>query len=269
MTGRLSLARVERLAAQLTERDRAIMLDLARTRVLTGAHITRLRFAELSANTRDRMRRRVLARLISMGFVATLERQIGGAHSGSSGLIYALDSGGQRALPFIQAREEIEPQVRARKPWTPGQSFLLHSLDVSELYVQLIEAERAGQLELAEFLAEPASWFSNGMGGVMKPDAYALIQAGKAEDSWAIEVDRATESLPTLRRKLLAYVDFAHAGQEGPHGVTPRVLVTVPHSQRLTAVLRLVRDLPEPAGRLFVVVPFSAAVRTLVRVLKE
>lgn len=269
MTARLSPARVERLAADLSDRDRSIMLDLARTRVLSGAHLTRLHFADLSANTRDRMRRRVLARLNTLGLVTTLERRIGGAHSGSAGLIYALDSGGQRAMPFIQAHKAIEPTARTRKPWTPGQTFLLHSLDVSELYVQLVEAERTRQLTLAEYLTEPASWFPSGMGGLMKPDAYALVQTQHIEDAWVIEVDRATESLPTLRRKLLVYVDFAHAGQDGPDGTTPRVLVTVPHQQRLVAVQRLIRDLPEPAERLILAVPFNRAVLALIQVLKE
>jgi hypothetical protein len=107
------------------------------------------------------------------------------------------------------------------------------------------------------------------MGGVMKPDAYALVQHGEIEDSWAIEIDRATESLPTLRRKLLAYVDFAHAGGEGPDGVTPRVLVTVPNVRRLTAVQELIGGLPEPAGQLLYAVPFSEAVLTMADVLKE
>ncbi|WP_189983485.1 replication-relaxation family protein [Streptomyces capoamus] len=269
MTARLSLARVETLAAALSPRDRSIILDLARARMLRGSQMTRLHFDDLAPNSRDRVRRKVLSRLISIGFVATLERPIGGVRAGSSGLIYVLDSGGQRALPFIMAAEEMEPPTRARKPWTPGQAFLLHSLDVSELYVRLVEARRSALLHLAEFLTEPASWFSNGMGGILKPDAYALLQSGDIEDCWAIEVDRATESLLTLRRKLLAYVDFAHAGQVGPHGVTPRVLVTVPHEKRLTALQRLVAELPEPAPQLLYVTLFEDAIQKVTHILKE
>ncbi|MFJ9629014.1 replication-relaxation family protein [Streptomyces sp. NPDC101175] len=269
MTARLSLARVERLAANLSARDRSIILDLARTRILAGSQLTRLHFHDLSKNSRERKRRDVLFRLISIGFVAALERPIGGIRAGSKGLIYALDSGGQRALPFILAGEQQDPPERARKPWTPGQTFLLHSLDVSELYVQLVELERAGAIALPQFLTEPASWFPNGLGGILKPDAYTLLQFGDVEDSWVIEVDRATESLPTLRRKLLAYVDFAHAGGEGPDRVTPRVLVTVPHPGRLTAVQGLIEGLPEPAGQLFTAALFGEATRTMVRVLRE
>jgi hypothetical protein len=269
MTARLSLARVERLAANISTRDRSIILDLARTRILAGSQMTRLHFHDLSQNSRERMRRNVLSRLISIDFVATLERPIGGVRSGSKGHLYVLDSGGQRALPFILASEKQEPPGRTRKPWTPGKAFLLHTLDVSEMYVRLVELERAGAFTMPQFLTEPASWFPNGLGGILKPDAYALLQYGEVEDAWVIEVDRATESIPTLRRKLLAYVDFAHAGGEGPDGITPRVLVTVPHPGRLAAVQRLIDDLPEPAGQLFRPAPFADAARLLALALRE
>lgn len=147
--------------------------------------------------------------------------------------------------------------------------FLGHALAVSELYVQLVEAERSGLLQLGDYRSEPAAWFPSGMGGLMKPDAYALLRLGAVEDSWAIEVYQATESLPTLRRKLLAYVDFAHTGQVGPDGVTPRVLVTVPHEQRLAGVQRVIADLPEPAPRLFHVALFERALLKLTGLLKE
>lgn len=268
-SSRLSLAAVEQVVQQLGERDRAILLDLARVRLLTGNQLTRLHFHDLSPKTQDRTRRNVLSRLVSIGLVTTLERTIGGIRAGSSGLIYTLDSGGQRALPIIFADASIEPPNRPRKPWTPSQLFLLHSLGVSELYVQLVEVARMGGLTLAEYRAEPASWFPNGSGGIIKPDAFAVVQFGEVEDTWAIEVDRARESLPTLRRQLLAYIDFAQSGQEGPNGVTPRVLVTVPHEQRLAAVQGLVRSLPEPAGQLLSVALFSEAALIMEAQLKE
>lgn len=264
-SSRLSLAAVEQAVQQLGERDRAILLDLARVRVLTGSQLTRLHFHDLSPKTQDRTRRNVLSRLISIGFVTTLERTIGGVRAGSSGLIYALNAGGQRALAFL----ETASPTRARKPWTPSQLFLQHSLAVSELYVQLIEAEQMRRLVLVEYRSEPASWFPNGSGGTIKSDAYAIVQFGGFEDTWAIEVDRAKESLPTLRRQLLAYVDFAQSGQEGPNGVTPRVLVTVPHERRLADVQSIIRGLPEPGAQLLSVALFSEAVLTMESALKE
>jgi hypothetical protein len=75
---------------------------------------------------------------------------------------------------------------------------------VSEIYVQLIEAERRGGFRLLEFQAEPASWrpFSGPSGGVVvKPDAYLRLETEAFDEHWFIEVDRSTETPSTLGRK--------------------------------------------------------------------
>lgn len=270
MTGRRqSQASLERLLSHLSSRDRAILSDLDQVRVLTGAQLTRLHFSALSPSTRDRVRRRVLSRLTAWGLAVPLERRIGGVRAGSSGVVYALGTAGQRLLPLLDAESTSEPPKRARRPWTPGALFLAHSLDVSELYVQLREHELAGRLTLQAFAAEPASWYPTGFGGHLKPDAFAVVQGTRFDDSVWVEVDRATESLPTLRRKLLGYVDFALSGQPGPDGVVPRVLVTVPHERRRTAVLDLIVDLPEPAAQLIRTQLMSEAVPDLVKTLEK
>lgn len=236
----------------LGERDTAILRDLARVRVLTGSQLTRLHFSELTPTNRERARRRVLARLIEHRLVATLEgRTIGGTRAGSSGLIYSLGTAGQRALPLLGADTYSgAPAGRVRTPWTPGSLFLAHSLAIAELYVVLRECARADKLTLAHFVVETAAWHPDGHGGVIKPDAYVRIHRSEVEDCWWIEVDRATESIPTLRRKLLAYAAFARSGQVGPDEITPRVLVTVPHDHRLTAVRTMINSLPSPAAEL-------------------
>src|SRR5579862_4494829 len=99
----ITLAVADRLAAQLSERDRAILMDLARVRVLSGSQITRLHFADLVEANRERTRRRVLARLVECRLAATLERSVGGARAGSAGHVYSLGIAGQRALPLLGA----------------------------------------------------------------------------------------------------------------------------------------------------------------------
>jgi hypothetical protein len=267
---RLSSAAIERLVDQLGPRDRLIWSELARVGVLTGAQLTRLRFSDLSPSSRDRTRRRVLARLTALDVTATLDRRIGGVRAGSAGLVYTLGLAGQRLAPFLAADDcEAEPTERPRHPWTPGVAFLAHALDMSELYIQLRECERSGALTLADYAAEPATWQPHALGGYLKPDAYAVLRAGDVEDSWWIEVDRATESLPTLRRKLLGYLDYVNGGQLGPAGVVPRVLLTVPHNKRLADAQQLVDDLPNPASQLIVPALFSGAINHIVRVLRE
>ena len=254
----------------LSDRDKAILLDLARVRVLSGGQLTRLHFAELTAGNRERARRRVLERLVERHFVATLERRtIGGVRAGSSSLIYTLGTAGQRALPLLGAGTYASsPAGRVRAPWTPGSLFLAHSLAIAELYVRLREHERAGDLGLATYVVEHAAWHPDGRGGVIKPDAYARIHDSEIEDCWWIEVDRATESIPTLRRKLLTYVEVARSGRAGPDGITPRVLVTVPHDHRLTAVRDLVETLPTPAAELIIATLHDQATQLMIDILR-
>jgi len=154
-----------------------------------------------------------------------------------------------------------------RRPWTPGALFLVHTLAVAELYVRLREAERAGYLELPVFLAEPASWQRTVSLGTLKPDAYVLLAHGSIEDAWWIEVDQATESPATLRRKFSLYLLAAQAGVIGSHGILPRILVTVPDMRRLEAIRDITAELGPVAQRLISVTLHNQAVQFLVEIL--
>jgi len=254
--------RLEQLVGNLSERDQLILLDLARVRVLGGTDLTRLHFADLAPSSRERTRRRVLARLVEQQLAATLTRTVGGPKAGSSDLVYTLGVAGQKALPLLGAHTTSGPETRIRSPWTPGALFLRHSLAVAALYVNLRVAERstANGMGLGAFVTEPASWHPDGAGGTLKPDAYIMLQSAEVEDHWWAEVDRATESIPTLRKKLRAYVDFARRGEPGPDEVMPKILVTVPHDHRLAAVRDLVASLPVPATQLITATRHDQAV---------
>jgi hypothetical protein len=263
---RLTGAAVARIAESLGERDRAILADVARVRVLTGRQVERLHFAGLAGAHRDRTRRRVLERLTGHGLLTPLERRIGGVRAGSAGLVFALGPAGQRLLTV----QDYATGARYRQPGTPTVRFMIHNLVVSELYVSLVEASRGGVLTLVDYRAEPACWWRDSDGGWVKPDAYAVVSAGEVEDCWAVEVDQATESLPTLRRKLKVYLDLVAREERGPgDGVLPRVLVSVPDQRRLYPVHQLVRELPEPAAELFAVTTHDQAVLRIARTLRE
>jgi hypothetical protein len=175
---------------------------------------------------------------------------VGGDRAGSAGLIYALDTDGQRLF--------TTPTGRARRPWPIGWPFVQHTLDVTELYVRLREAERTGVVQLLRFDAEPDSWQQIN-GWRLKPDAYLVVADADWERHTWVEVDRDTESLPTLRRKLLSYVQAAAAGAVAPLGVMPQVLVTVPNQARQLAVEQVVAHLPAPANDLITVEQFTSA----------
>lgn len=246
----------------LSRRDIAILCDLSRVRLLTGAQLERLHFARLAnKNARGSARRRSLGRLVGLGMVSTLPRRVGGERAGSAGLIYTLDARAQRERALWQPATDPPQPTRARRPWAIGWLFVSHGLDVAELYVRLREDERAGRLTLLRFDAEPASWHQT-FDGLMKPDAYVVLEANGWERHWWIEVDRATESLPTLSRKLDRYLDLFKSGQPGPDGLLPRVLVTTPDARRRQQVQGLLTQLPA-SGEVIRVADFESAVRLL------
>lgn len=265
VTRRATAVHIVELAEQLHPRDLVLLGDLRELRCLTGIQLERLHFHDLAATNRKRARSRVLSRLIRLETVTTLDRRIGGVRKGSDGLIYALDIAGRRVVRHLTGPDENT----VRRPWTPGLPFLAHTLAVSELYVRLREAERAGQLELADFRAEPASWHRTVTIGTIKPDAYVLLSGRRNEDAWWVEVDMATESKPTLRRKLSLYLLAVQVGISGPHDVLPRVLVTVPDQRRLEVVREIVADLGSPAERWICPCLHAEAIPFMADVLQE
>jgi len=252
MPQRAGTAHVDWVRERLSERDWAILESLDRLRVLTGDHLERLHFSSLTGRSGEVVRGRVLRRLVNWRVIVPMGRRIGGGRRGSSRTIYALDTTGQRLMQERQAGEQ-PTMDRVRRPTIPGDRFLAHSLAVSELYVVLVERTPATGIELAAFEAEPASWWPDGLRGWLKPDAYVRLATAAYQDHWWVEIDRATESLPTIQRKLNAYLDFYQRGQPGPNGVMPRVLLSTISAPRRDAIRALVEKLLVPADELFAV----------------
>lgn len=256
VTGRYVTARrVAQLAATLSPRDRAIVETLDRFRVATTKQLARLHFGELTAASAARQAPRTLRRLEALRVVLKLERQVGGVRAGSAAAVWALDAAGQRLASGCGPAGGSSP----RRPWTPGLPFLAHRLAVTECYVALIEATSTGQADLLEFTAEPLCWrrFPSPHGGLLwlKPDAFVRVQAGDYERGAFIELDRATESIPTLGRKLALYRRYWESGREHVRrGYFPRVVLAVPTESRRAAGVALCATLPAEARPLFRVV---------------
>src|SRR5581483_2129970 len=111
----------------------------------------------------------------------------------------------------------------------PSAAFHDHVLAIGDVFVTLVEADRRGAIELLEFQAEPRCWrrFS-GPGGAsvaLRPDAFVRVGAGDYEHLAFLEVDRGTESIAALARKLDAFRAYAADGAEQQRfGVFPRVV---------------------------------------------
>lgn len=237
---RTSRRQLLRLSSDLSAREQAVLRSLADSRLLTTGQLQRLDFADhATEGAASRICRRVLARLHRLRLVEHLERRIGGVRAGSASYVWRLGPVGERLLQH----DADGPRGRHKQP---GLRFVDHVLAVAECRVQLVEAHRRGDVELLLVEHEPTSWrdFLGAYGGgeTLKPDLFAVTATAEYEDSWFIELDRATESLPTVLRKCAAYERYRQTGQEQTRrGVFPAVLWVVPDERRAQALTGALR----------------------------
>jgi hypothetical protein len=162
-----------------------------------------------------------------------------------------------------------EGMPRSRGAQELGAAWTAHTLAVSDLYVRLREAERAGRLEeILDFDAEPASWRRytrlGGAAGVLKPDAYIRLASGDWEDSFFAERDLGSERRGQLTRQHHAYAEYFRAGvEQASTGVFPSVLWIVPGARRLALFDDIHRGLPEQTRRLFTVATSDQALEVI------
>lgn len=254
MRGSVTSKRVYELRESLGEREWEIIGSLARVRVATSSQLIDLHLSGVGL----RRAQRILTALVQRRVLARLPRTIGGPSAGSLGHVYVLDVAGQRLA-------DLADGGRVRRPWAMGTRFLAHSLAVTDVYVRLVRAERAGSLRLARFAGEPASWrsfvTSGGGRAVLKPDAYAVVLVGGWEDHWFIEVDLDTEHVPAIASKCAVYRGYWQSGaEEARTGVFPRVLWLVPDEPRAHVIREVIRRQPGDAIGLFDVALSRAAV---------
>lgn len=253
MSGRIQTDRLANLAARLAERDLAVVRDVAMLRFVTAGQLARLHFVSIPEPvTRVRRVQRTLGRLVDQGLLVRSGRRVGGVRAGSSGFTYASTAESERLVRYL-AGQGIP---RARNPIEPGVTFVDHAVAVSEVYVQVIEAERAGRVELLDWQGEPSCWrrFVGPGGGEirLRPDAFVALVVGDLEHRSFIEVDRGTEGSSALRRKLAMYVAYWRSGAEQQaHDVFPRVVWQVEHDRRAEVLRGLIAELPATAQRLF------------------
>jgi len=253
--------------------EREIVETVARLTLVSGRQLSHLFFyiyifsnnsSPVSPSTHARRARRVLARLVEQRVLDRLERRQGGIGGGSSAWVYALGPAGRRMVAYWAG----EGLPRSRSAHEPGVAWTAHTLAVSDLYVRLRQAERAGRVELLDFDAEPACWRRytrlGGAAGVLKPDAFVRLGVGEYEDSFLIEVDLGTEHRGQLTRQHRAYGEYFRSGEEqAKTGVFPGVLWIVSDAQRMALLADIHRGLPEPTRRLFTVATSEQAVDVL------
>lgn len=258
---RISASRLRHLRGELSDRDRDILRFLARHRYATTVHLRRVFFtdhATLTAATRAAVR--VLDRLLTHRLIGRLERRIGGQHHGSAAYIWHLDVAGERLTRA--------PGAARRRLGDPSTTFLDHTLEVTDTHVKLLETTRTGPhvLTTVHVEAEASRSFAAPSGGtrVLRPDLFITLASSDYDDHWYLEVDRGTESMPTLVAKCHAYEQYRRTGRaQAEHGVFPRVLWIVPTEKRVQTLIRAISADHALSDRLFVVTTPGLFVTTL------
>lgn len=228
---------IDDIADQLSDRDHAILRSVEQHQFLAARHIQALHFADIAPSARGRITRRTSARLRDLRALGTLERRIGGVWAGSQGLVYFVDVTGDRILHQRSGR-------RGRRTHEPTARFLNHRLAIADTHTALIDADRRDALELVDSALEPAAWrHFTGIGAarrILKPDLYAeTATAGGLVHAWFIEIDRGTESIPTLITKCREYDAYRQSGiEQDRHGAFPLVIWSVTHTDEQKAIRR-------------------------------
>lgn len=250
---RISPHQLRSLPGDLSPRDSSVLSSLGLHAFLTTRQLQSLHFYDHASDAAaGRICRRVLHRLRSLRLIEPLQRRVGGVRAGSASYVWRLGSVGDRLL-----RQQSGAGIRARRK-EPSTYYLEHRLAVADAHLALIVAARAGRFELLDARPEPGCWRSYlGPAGnhlTLKPDFFAVTASGDYEDAWFIEIDRATESIPTLLRKCAQYETYRRSGREQQDGgIFPLVVWQLPHQarlDRLAAALRASQKLDRSLFRL-------------------
>lgn len=203
------------LNARLSERDTAVLRSVAEHRFLTATQIQVLHFGEQSEASGRRVTQRVCARLRRHHLLGTLPQRVGGIRAGSAGLNHYVDDLGLRLL-------DAERGTRTRRRFhEPSARFVDHLLAIADVHVALVAADRDHTVELVACTVEPVAWRDyTGLGGArvtLKPDLYietAVPPGNDYLDSYFIEIDRGSESIPTVLKKCREYETYRRSGRE-------------------------------------------------------
>jgi hypothetical protein len=226
----------------------AILHSLDAHRLLTTQQLIRFHFADhATPAAAGRICRRVLQRLFELDLIEHLQRRVGGVRAGSASYVWRVGGIGDQLLRLQTSTDR--PRARRKEP---SLHHLEHCLLIAEAHLALLDLARKQRLELLSVVTEPRCWRRyltiSGSPETLKPDLLAITAQADYEDHWFIEIDRATESLPTLLAKCAQYQDYRRSGQTDDD-VFPLVVWVVPnqtHAAKLTAAIASSRTL-DPA----------------------
>lgn len=246
---RLTNLRLGEIALSLSDRDREILRLFQKLGFIRSVQIRRLYYygtkrpATARKNTTE-----LLHRLERNELIACLSKRSGGTGGGSDGIIWHLTEAGHRLLA-------LEAGDCKRKRFTePSQTFLKHTLAVTETFVQITEICRmSGNVRISRLETEPDCWREytvNGKTVLLRPDLYAEIENGRFSDFYFIEIDLGTESMNRVMEKTKRYYDYYASRQEQQtKGTFPAVIWLVQTPERKELIEKTIcsrsRDSPK------------------------
>lgn len=225
----------------MLDRDRQIVMSVGRFRQLSTAHVFAMHFQGAKSTTRLKS---ALKRLVESKYLSRLERRpVGGRGAGSGQYVYQL------------GREGWKLYGHEQKFWT-YRAIDHHTIAIADAYVELLDLEHEGRIEIIQANTEPESWMT--VGGVqLRPDLFVEVQdiaRGRRGKMW-LEIDMGTERQAKIREKLAAYWN-AYQNVEGMESF-PRVVFLAPDATRARELRWIIEDGPKRAQDLFLVSTIS------------
>jgi len=232
------------------DRDRQIVLSIAKFGQLASAHIAALHFNDLASGT---PMWRAMTRLADRGYVKRIERRlVGGNGAGSGQFVFQLGSAGH---------------ALSRRPgrFWPFRTVDYHTLGIADAHVELLRAERAGRVRIDGFSTEPDTWQVIA-GADLRPDYHVDVAdlVKRRNISLWIEIDMGTERQKAIKDKLARYWHAYQHATEDDLSSFPLVLFIAPDDARARELrwiiergdkdaqaLFLVSTMPEFAGLMF------------------
>lgn len=233
---RVSRRQLELICRELSDRDRAILQTVAAHRFITTRQLQALHFdGHASPLSSARRCRRVLERLHRQRLLGTLQRRVGGVRAGSAAYVWHLDVVGDRLLRAGSASGRSR-----QRGYEPSLQFLRHTLAVVDAHLSLHRL--TPDVGLLRVETEPTCHRRYpGLGGgvrVLKPDLFAVTLTKDFEDSWFLEVDLGTESLPRLLAKCRDYEQYRRSGiEQERRDVFPLVVWLISDGHRRDSLL--------------------------------
>lgn len=228
---------------RLSPRALGVYSVVRRFRLVAASQILRLAFHEGSDASRERrMRRTMEKQLWKRGLVKRLPRAYGTVGGGSEGYVYQ---------PYDPSRQGF----RSAHP---------HTLMITEIYIRMIEAERAGRCELIAFDPEEDVQVGH---LEFTPDAMVDVRTPTGRYRYWLEVDLGSERGPALKKRIDKYTKAKDKWPDyfptGPDKTFPKVVWVVENTKRASELWRLIKKYGK--AHLFDVCLFDETVDLLTR----